>query len=177
MPTARLGLAVLLALALTPAAPTPAAAATTLPNGFRLESTATGQPPYNLSSFAFVPAGMLTLGRSGLVTLVPTGGEPRVVGQIPGVAARGDLGALGLAVDPDFATTGFVYVAYNPVTPDGELARISRWTLSPAAAPTTMGSERVLLDGIRQNQPVHGIGTLAFAPDGALLVGMGDAAD
>jgi glucose/arabinose dehydrogenase len=177
MPTARLFLAVLLALALTPVAPRPADAAATLPDGFRLESIATGQPAYNLSSFAFVPGGMLTLGRSGLITLVPTGGTPRVVGTIPGVVVRNDLGALGLAVGPDFATTGFVYVAYNWRTPDAEFARISRWTLTPAAAPTAMGAEHVLLDNIRQDRPVHGIGTVLVAPDGALLVGMGDAAD
>ncbi|MEP6760636.1 MAG: PQQ-dependent sugar dehydrogenase, partial [Sporichthyaceae bacterium] len=159
-PISRLLLPVLLALALTPAAPTAAGAVTTLPDGFRLESIATGQPAYNLSAFAFVTAGMLTLGRSGLLTLVPTASAPRVVGQIPGVAGRGDLGALGLAVDPDFATTGFVYIAYNPVTPDGEVARISRWTLSPADAPTAMGAERILLDGIVMKQPVHGIGTV-----------------
>src|SRR5688572_32691936 len=101
MPTARLFLAVLLALALTPAAPSPAEASATLPDGFRLESIATGQPAYNLSSFAFVPGGMLTLGRSGLITMVPTGGAPRVVGQVPGVLVKGDIGAIGLAVGSD----------------------------------------------------------------------------
>ncbi len=174
-PIARLFLAVLLALALTPAAPRPAEASATLPDGFRLESIATGQPAYNLSSFAFVPGGMLTLGRSGLITMVPTGGAPRVIGTIPDVVVRSDLGALGLAVGPDFATTGFVYVAYNWRTPVAEFARISRWTLTPAAAPTAMGAEHVLLDDIRQDRPVHGIGTVLVAPDGALLVGMGDA--
>ncbi len=175
MPTARFFLAVLLALALTPAAPSPAEASATLPDGFRLESIATGQPAYHLSSFAFVPGGMLTLGRSGLITMVPTGGAPREIGTIPDVVVRSDLGALGLAVGPDFATTGFVYLAYNWRTPEAEFSRISRWTLTPAAAPTAMGAEHVLLD-VRQDRPVHGIGTVLVAPDGALLVGMGDAA-
>ena len=138
-PLARLFLAVLLALALTPAAARPAEASATLPDGFRLESIATGQPAYNLSSFAFVPGGMLTLGRSGLITMVPPGGAPRAIGTVPGVMVRGDLGALGLAMAPDFVNTGFVYLAYNLVTPDGEFARISRWALSPAAAPSSDG--------------------------------------
>ena len=81
MPTARLFLAVLLAVALTPAAPRPAEAAAMLPDGFRLEAIATGQGDFDLSSFAFVPSGMLTLGLSGTVTFVPSGGTPAVVGD------------------------------------------------------------------------------------------------
>ena len=175
MPTARLLLAVLLAFALVPAVPRQADAAATLPDGFRLEPVATGQAEYDLSSIAFVPAGMLTLGLSGTVTFVPSGGEPRVVGQVPGVLVKGDIGAIGLAVGPDFATTGTVFIAYSYATGAGMVGRVSRWSLSPPSAPTSMAGEQVLLDGIRLDVAIHGLGTLAIGPDGSLLVGMGDA--
>src|SRR5688500_10631863 len=175
MPTARLFLAVLLALALVPAVPRSAEAAATLPDGFRLEPIATGQAEYALSSIAFVPAGMLTLGLRGTVTFVPVGGEPRVVGQVPDVLVKGDIGAIGLTVGPDFATTGTVFVAYAYATDAGMCGRVSLWSLSPPAAPTSMAGEHVLLDGIRQDVAIHGLGTLVIAPDGSLLVGMGDA--
>ena len=180
MRTTRCVLAVALLVALAPAGPgwlRSAAAATSLPSGFRLEAIPTGQAAYDLSSFGFVPGGgILTLGRSGLLTFVPADGPPRPVGRIPGVLVKGDVGAVGLAVSPDFATTGFVYVAYAYLREDVVIGRVSRWTVTTPGAPTGMADERIVLDDIVHGVPYHGLGTVLVAPDGALLVGMGDGA-
>jgi glucose/arabinose dehydrogenase len=179
MPTARLLLVVLLAVALLPAAPRPADAATRLPDGFRLESVESGHGPFQLAAFVFVPGGgMLTLGRAGALKFVPEGEPARTIGQVPGVHVLQDVGAIGLVLSPDFATSGHLYLAYTYLDPAGRMtARVSRWTVAHPATPTAIGQETMVLDGIRQDVAVHGLGTLAFAPDGALLVGMGDAAD
>ncbi|HEX4743889.1 MAG TPA: PQQ-dependent sugar dehydrogenase, partial [Candidatus Limnocylindria bacterium] len=63
---------------------------------------------------AFLPDGrMLVAERVGNL-LVFESGEPnaRRIGNfaVPGVRAQGESGLMGIAVDPDFARTGFVYV-------------------------------------------------------------------
>ena len=45
-----------------------------------------------------------------------------------------------------------------------------------ASGDHAVGSEQVLLEGWCQQYPSHSIGTIAFAPDGALLVGGGEGA-
>jgi len=90
-----------------------------------------------------------------------------------------DRGLLGLAVDPAFATNGFVYLYYvyenDPLTYSGPKAsRLVRVTATGDTA--SLASEVVLLDGIPADSASHNGGALAFGPDGALWVTTGDAA-
>jgi glucose/arabinose dehydrogenase len=103
-----------------------------------------------------------------------------------------DRGLLGLALDPDWASRPYVYVAYTydkdpnspqvprwhdgcPTPPgldaDGctVLGRISR--IDPA------GDEHVLVEDYCQQFTSHSIGTVEFGPDGALYAGGGDGAN
>jgi glucose/arabinose dehydrogenase len=106
-----------------------------------------------------------------------------------------DRGALGLAVDADFATNRFVYLLYtydvNPLSPDsgGEMvSQLLRVTLSPT---NRVADETVLLgsytsgkcptaannvDCIPSDYDSHSIGTVRSAPDGTLYLGSGDGA-
>src|SRR5581483_5652125 len=105
-----------------------------------------------------------------------------------------DHGLLGIAVDPSFATNGYVYLLYtyenDPSQYAGtKTARLARYTaVGDTASPST---ERVLLgtvvgsscqnfppgtDCIPSDEPSHSIGTLKFASDGTLFVSTGDAA-
>lgn len=84
------------------------------------------------------------------------------------VAISGEQGLLGLTLDPNFSSNGFVYVYY---TVSGEtMNRVSRFTNSGGGC-----SEAIVLDGL----PVSGIhngGIINFGPDGKLYVVIGDVA-
>lgn len=89
------------------------------------------------------------------------------------VVERGESGLLGLALDPNFATNGYLYVAYTYATPDGSLRnRLVRLREDRA---TGRGVEdAVLVDDVRGGQ-VHDGGRVEVGPDGALYWTMGDA--
>ncbi len=107
-----------------------------------------------------------------------------------------DRGLLGLALDPRFATNGYIYALYTydqlldstdppPLwgddcpTPPGPMTdgcvvsgRLSRIQVSG----NTAGPEQVLITGWCQQFPSHSIGDLRFGPDGDLYVSAGDGA-
>lgn len=82
----------------------------------------------------------------------------------------GELGLLGMAFDPDFSTTGHVYLNY---TASGPKTRISRFTSSDGGVTIDDASEEILLT-INQPYSNHNGGNVAFGPDGMLYIGMGD---
>ncbi len=112
-----------------------------------------------------------------------------------------DRGLLGLALDPNFPASPYVYVLYtydaviggtaprwgtpgvlsDPCpTPPGATAdgcvvsgRVSRLT---ASGNTMTGPEQVLVEDWCQQYPSHSVGSLAFGADGALYVSGGDGA-
>ena len=100
-------LALLLVLVMIPlSTPTPASGLTAPPS-FQLVDYPTGQAPYNLTDFAWLPdGGLLTSGKDGTITYVPPGGDPRVLTKVPSVRALGDHGLLGFALANDYATSG-----------------------------------------------------------------------
>lgn len=108
------------------------------------------------------------------------GGDRDVVLELP-VCASSERGLLGIALDPDFDDNGFVYLDYT--TPDrgcasgpGSLTtnRVSRFTLvDDEIDPAT---EAVLVDGLLAGDGAHVGGGLRIAPDGHLLVGVGEGA-
>ncbi|MFQ6059037.1 MAG: PQQ-dependent sugar dehydrogenase [Anaerolineae bacterium] len=93
------------------------------------------------------------------------------VAELP-VAAVGEAGLMGLALDPDFASNGYLYVMYTYRADGGLRNRISRLTLRGDRA----GDEVVLLDGI-PGAGIHDGGRLKFGPDGKLYATTGDAAN
>ena len=91
------------------------------------------------------------------------------------VDASGERGLIGVALHPDFASNGFVYVHYT-TTQGGTHNRISRFTANGDVA--TPGSEQVLVDlPLLSSATNHNGGALHFGPDGKLYVGVGDNAD
>lgn len=92
-----------------------------------------------------------------------------------GVDTFSERGLIGVALDPNFAANGFVYVYYttNEPTP---VNRVSRFTVA-AGNPNVAqaGSEVVLLDDIPSTNGNHNGGALAFRPDGKLYVAAGEA--
>ena len=159
------------------------ARALALPPSFQLVDYPTGQAPFNLVDYAWLPDGaLLTAGKDGTITFVPPGSAPRVVGKVPSVRANGDHGMLGFALANDYPTTGHVFLAYDKLTTGATtgFGMVEEWTLSPAAAPTTLTKSRTLVDGsatspqLAQLTPNHGMDTVLVAPDDTLFVTIGD---
>jgi glucose/arabinose dehydrogenase len=116
---------------------------------------------------AFLPGGDALIAErdSGRILRLTPGSEPRPVADVPGVAAGGEGGLLGIAVSPAFATDDLVY-AYLTAADDN---RIIRFRLGG-------GDPEVVFDGI-DKASYHNGGRIAFGPDGMLYAGTGDAGD
>ncbi len=90
------------------------------------------------------------------------------------VDSDGERGLLGVAVDPDFSSNGYVYLYYT--TPVGFTHnRISRFTLVPPSSNVvSVGSEVILAELPALGANNHNGGALHFGTDGKLYVGVGD---
>ncbi|MCY1032737.1 PQQ-dependent sugar dehydrogenase [Corallococcus sp. BB11-1] len=166
-----------------------------LPEGFSSELVVAGL--HYPTTFAPLPDGRLLIAeKDGVVRLFKDG----LLQPVPFIDIRGrvnshhDRGLLGLAVDPAFATNGFIYLLYTYDDDDADdsgpkTSRLARYTaVGDMALPS---SEAVLLgtavatscnalpegaDCIPSDSPSHSVGSLRFAPDGTLFVTSGDGA-
>jgi glucose/arabinose dehydrogenase len=97
-----------------------------------------------------------------------------VAGTVP-VRVTGELGLVGLALAPDFAATGHIYLHFSPPEWDQTfVSRVSRFTLGDG-----LGDEVRIMD-IQHPPGVvgwHSAGDLLMTPDGQLFVSTGDNSD
>ncbi|MGI4896527.1 MAG: PQQ-dependent sugar dehydrogenase [Janthinobacterium lividum] len=91
---------------------------------------------------------------------------PGANGTVPDVVPAGEGGLLGIALSPDFATDGHVFL-YETTRDDN---RVVRWTLGRGRLTDPVA----VLTGIPKNT-THNGGRIAFGPDAMLYVGTGDA--
>ncbi|NEE03571.1 PQQ-dependent sugar dehydrogenase [Phytoactinopolyspora halotolerans] len=120
---------------------------------------------------AFLPdsSALVSQRLSGEILRVPSaGGEPELVGAVPGVETSSEGGLLGIVVSPDFETdrTLFAYVSGSPTN------RVV--SLRVAEDYSSLDQTGVLIDGIETADRHHG-GRLRIGPDGYLWIGTGDA--
>ncbi len=168
--------------------------------GFTAETVAT-LPIYQAVGLTFAPDGRLFVWqKNGQVRIVKNG----VLRSQPFFAlgnkvnVSGDRGLIGLALDPNFASNGYVYLLYvyegggNPGDNGPKTARLSRLQADPNNPDVALPNSEVVLLGTLDNAPcsqyaegsdcmasdsiAHTVGTVRFAPDGTMLVGMGDGA-
>ena len=111
-------------------------------------------------------SGRILAVRAPAVSSAASTADVREVARVNDVTPGGEGGLLGIAVSPDYATDGWVYVYYTAA--DGN--RLARLRLDPATPPEP------LLTGIPKARNHNG-GRIAFGPDGFLYVGTGDAAE
>jgi glucose/arabinose dehydrogenase len=129
----------------------------------------------NLSSptdFDWLPDGrMLVLEKGGLVRIVVGG----VLQATPALDWTGNVdtfserGMLGICIDPNFGTNGFVYLYYTTAAPNN---RISRFHMVGNALDSA--SEHVVLDNIGSTNGNHNGGTIRIGPDGKLWAAPGE---
>jgi glucose/arabinose dehydrogenase len=86
-------------------------------------------------------------------------------------AAGGERGLLGLAFHPDYASNGFFFVNYTDQQGD---TRVERYRVSQNNSNVADAASATLVLMIEQPYSNHNGGMILFAPDGMLLVGMGD---
>lgn len=142
--------------------------AATLPAGWQVTSIGSGL--VLPTSFAFLPDGrIIVTQRAGGIRLIVDGQTlPDPLRVIP-VPTDLERGLLGVAVDPQFAQNGFVYVYYTTPAPHRNVvARLQMVgnTLAPG--------ETILTDQIASDIGTHNGGGLQFGPDGFLYVATGD---
>src|SRR5262245_1778647 len=157
-------------------APRSAAAATYSVAG--LSDTAVVQNLASPTDFQWLPDGrLLILEKDGRVRIVVGGAlQPDPALDLTAqVDSFSQQGLLGIAVDPNFGSNGFVYLYYTFRTtpPTVPRNRISRFHVSGNALEP--GTETILLDHIDAVNGENNGGTLAFGPDGKLWAAPGDA--
>jgi glucose/arabinose dehydrogenase len=161
---------VLIGLALAPAA-----RAGTPPAGFNDTVVASGLTAP--TAIAFLPDGRLLLTEKGGSLKLVSGGTATTLVNIP-VCTDSEMGLLGVALDPGFASNGFIYLyRSNPsptgcATSTGRFNQVIRVTMSGGTV--NIGSLVVLLSGIRTDGGNHDGGTVRLGPDGKLWVSVGD---
>jgi glucose/arabinose dehydrogenase len=179
----------------------PAAADTFSGSGFATERIAT-VPPFTLVGMAFAPDGRLFVWQKNGIVRVIKNGEllpTPFIDLSARVNTYDDRGFWGLAFDPQFESNGRVYMSYTfehagqPNNGGARTSRLTRVTANPANPDTALpGSETVILgsvgtppcsaqppnaDCISADGGSHTLGSLHFARDGTLFVGVGDGAE
>jgi glucose/arabinose dehydrogenase len=146
------------------------------PSGFtRNETWVTGLT--NATAFAQAPDGRLFIAEQGGTLRVVKNGALLATPFVSlAVDSAGERGLIGVALHPDFANNGFVYVYSTRSTAGVSHNRISRLTASGDTA--VAGSELALVDLPNLSGATnHNGGGMHFGSDGKLYVGVGDNAN
>jgi glucose/arabinose dehydrogenase len=112
---------------------------------------------------------LLVVEKTGTIRFLEDGRPGALFLDLSGQVSEGnEQGLLGLAFDPEFATTARFYVNYTDA--DGD-TQIVRFVAGGGAADPASGEVLLSVD---QPEANHNGGWIAFGPDGMLYVGTGD---
>jgi aldose sugar dehydrogenase len=153
----------------TPASPPPAKGSVTV-----VGTVARGlDTPWGL---AVLPDGNLLVSSrdSGAIWHIDAkSGRKTGAGTVPGVAASGEGGLLGIALSPSYADDHLVY-AYFTTDSDNRIARMTYHPSMPSGE--QLGAPDTIVRGIPRGE-LHNGGRIAFGPDGMLYAGTGETGD
>ncbi|WP_420455710.1 PQQ-dependent sugar dehydrogenase [Rubrivirga sp.] len=121
---------------------------------------------------AFLPDGRaLVTERAGRLRIVDGTGDAAVVAGTPEVFAEGQGGLLDVALGPDFAETGHVYLTYAKAGPGGAATAVGRGRFE---GDVLVGFEEIWVQTPFYRGGNHFGSRIAFTPDGHLLVSTGE---
>jgi glucose/arabinose dehydrogenase len=133
------------------------------------------QKPWGL---AFLPnGGLLISEKGGRLRLFENGQLSAPIAGAPQVDARNQGGLLGLALDPDYARNGLVYMAFSEGHPDGKTnTAVARGRLVSATGqpPRLEGVQTIWRQTPSWDSTMHYGGRLVFGRDGKLFVTTGE---
>ncbi|MCG8693185.1 MAG: PQQ-dependent sugar dehydrogenase, partial [Minwuiales bacterium] len=125
--------------------------------------------------FAFLPdGGMLITEKDGTLRRFDGSSLSAPLDGVPAVRSRGQGGLMDVAVDPEFAANGQVYLTYSEPGDGGVGTAVARATLGAAALE---GTKVIFRQNIKTGASRHFGSRIAFAPDGTLFFAIGDRAD
>ncbi|MDQ3847685.1 MAG: PQQ-dependent sugar dehydrogenase, partial [Thermoproteota archaeon] len=146
-------------------------------NGFSVRVLTTNfSAPHNV---LYGPDGALwiteRLGKN-ITRVDPSNGSRLSTMEVPDVwQSEGQDGLMGMAFDPDFNNTNYIYVAYTYAGEVGDdvdrRAKITRFTYDPTTS--TIGEPFDLISGLHASVD-HNSGRMTFGPDGMLYYTIGD---
>ena len=120
-------------------------------------------------AMAFLPDGrLLVTEKAGVLKLRAANGSVATVAGAPAVATGGQGGLLDVAVAPDFARSGIIYLSYAEPRPTGSSLALVRAKLDAGAAPALSGQQVIWRAGSPGKGGQFGA-VIAFAPDGKSL--------
>ncbi|MBV8520347.1 MAG: PQQ-dependent sugar dehydrogenase [Acidobacteria bacterium] len=145
----------------------------TVPAGFTDVSLTSVTGP---TALAFTPDGRLLITQqTGSLRVYQNNAllaTPAITFAASTICTNSERGLLGVAVDPSFATNGFVYL-FRTVNSGGTCVnRVARFTMSGNTVDA--GSELVLIDNMPSTAGNHNAGHLQFGKDGYLYITIGD---
>lgn len=109
--------------------------------------------------------------RSGSVNLYDNG-KVKQVAAVSDVAARGEGGLMGMALDPQFGQNRYLYLCLNSTKQD---IRVTRWKVANDLS--SLSDRKDIITGMAANPSGRHSGCrVAFGPDGYLWTGTGDSA-
>jgi cytochrome c len=127
----------------------------------------------NPMELAVAPGGrrVFYIERSGEVRFVDQETSQTTVAASLDVFTGREDGLLGIALDPDFATNGWVYLYYSATGEEEQ--RLSRFTMTGDSL--DLSSEQQLLEvPVNREESGHAGGSMTFDPQGNLYVATGD---
>lgn len=125
--------------------------------------------------FAFLPDGkILVTEKEGRLRIINGAEVSQPLKGVPDVVDSGQGGLLDVAVDPDFATNGHIYLTFSEPGKGGAGTAVARAKLGKGELENT---EVIFSQNKKSRGGRHFGSRIAFAPDGTLFFTIGDRGD
>jgi glucose/arabinose dehydrogenase len=114
---------------------------------------------------------LFVLEKGGTIRVIKSGNLLPTPFLTVAVSTGGELGLLGMAFDPGYATNGRFYISY--IDPSGN-SQVVRYLVSSDPDVANSTPQKTILTVAQPNEDNHKGGMLAFGPDGYLYASFGD---